>query len=856
MMTETLRWATGIFMTVLLGLSNIQPAQAQTKDFNVPAQSATTGIPEFARQAGIQILVSEPLVRGKRITAVTGPYTVEEALKMLLKGTGLIATSKDGATYTLAVPQAPNLLNSTGSAGSTSSAAEVQSGAAIRVAANDERSAGGLTEIVVTAQKREERLQDVPVPVTVISAQTLLANNQLRIQDFSTSVPGLTVTPQASFSYQSLAIRGITTGVGSNPSVGVVVDDVPYGSSTSVGGGGGTPVPDIDPNDLAQVEVLRGPQGTLYGASSLGGLMKFVTVDPSTDGFSGRVEAGTSGVYHGAELGYNFRAAVNVPLSETWALRASAFTREDPGYIDNVETGQTGVNKTDVSGGRVSALWKPSENLSLHLSALFQEYKGDGFSDVDQSINGFVGPVLGNLQQYYLRGTGAFDRKVQAYSATLKAKLGSADLTAISGFNINQYSDSYDTTYFFGPFTQFGGPGTSFNGFGVPGTAAPENNKTDKFSQEVRLSMPIGSQVDWLFGSFYTHEASHYVQSLNAEDAATGAIVGQDLNINFAPTFAEYAAFTDLTFHVTDRFDVQLGGRESHIRQTYSEVDSGPIVPYFYGVPSPHVIPPLDANANAFTYLVTPEFKVSSDLMVYARLASGYRAGGVNIAAGAAGVPIQYQPDKTQNYEIGIKGDFIDHRLSIDASLYRINWKNIQFFEIANGFGFTTNGSAAKSQGIELSVQARPVTGLTIGGWVAWDDAVLTQAFPTGSTAYGVAGDRLPYSSRFSGNLSVDQEFPLWREVTGFVGSSVSYVGDRVGEFSGAPPPPGRQDLPAYARTDVRAGAKYDSWTINLFVNNVADQRGLLSGGINTSPAFAFIYIQPRTAGLSVAKTF
>jgi hypothetical protein len=148
------------------------------------------------------------------------------------------------------------------------------------------------------------------------------------------------------------------------------------------------------------------------------------------------------------------------------------------------------------------------------------------------------------------------------------------------------------------------------------------------------------------------------------------------------------------------------------------------------------------------------------------------------------------------------------------------------------------------------------VTGLTIGGWVAWDDAVLTQAFPTGSTAYGVPGDRLPYSSRFSGNLSVDQEFPLANHVTGFVGSTVSYVGDRVGEFAAVAPPPGRQDLPAYARTDVRAGARYDSWTINFYVNNVADKRGLLSGGLNTSPSFAFIYIQPRTAGLSLTKTF
>src|SRR5206468_3611738 len=149
---------------------------------------------------------------------------------------------------------------------------------------------------------------------------------------------------------------------------GILVDDVPYGSSTA--NGGGPLAPDIDPSDLSQVEVLRGSQGTLYGASSMGGLIKFVTIDPSTDAVSGRVQIGATDVYNGNKLGYTVRGAINVPLTSDFAIRASAFTRSDAGYIDDVRLHVDGVNKNRVDGGRLSALWKPSSTFSIALSAL------------------------------------------------------------------------------------------------------------------------------------------------------------------------------------------------------------------------------------------------------------------------------------------------------------------------------------------------------------------------------------------------------------------------------------------------------------------------------------------------------
>jgi len=172
---------------------------------------------------------------------------------------------------------------------------------------------------------------------------------------------------------------------------------------------------------------------------------------------------------------------------------------------------------------------------------------------------------------------------------------------------------------------------------------------------------------------------------------------------------------------------------------------------------------------------------------------------------------------------------------------------------VGNGITYGANGGRAKSQGVEFSVESRPLQGLTVSAWVALNDAVLTENFPANSTAYGVRGDRLPNSSRFTGTLSFEQAFGLTSKATGFVGGSTSYVSDSVGQFTGTPQ---RQIYPAYARTDLRAGVRFNSWTGTLFVNNATDKRAALTGGLGTIFPNLFQYIQPRTLGLSVSTTF
>jgi iron complex outermembrane receptor protein len=273
-------------------------------------------------------------------------------------------------------------------------------------------------------------------------------------------------------------------------------------------------------------------------------------------------------------------------------------------------------------------------------------------------------------------------------------------------------------------------------------------------------------------------------------------------------------------------------------------------------VPSPLLPPNKEVNNSAFTYLLTPEFKFSPDFMVYARVASGYRPGGANSNTKTYQIP-GYAPDTTHNYELGAKGDFLEHRLSLDASVYYIDWKDIQITAVnpACHCGILENAGNAKSEGIELSLDAKPFENFKVSGWISLNDAVLTQAFPSASGVSTASGDRLPYAARFSGDIAVDESIPFGANgAFAFVGGNLSYIGDRVGIFQ---PTPTRANLPAYAVTTIHAGVNYSSWKANLFMNNVFDRRGVVDNGMDTNSGVQGIwYIRPRTVGVLLTKTF
>jgi len=846
--------------------------QAQSlTPFDLPAQALSESLHAVGKLTDINILVDLKMVGDLQAPAVKADLTADQAITRLLNGTGIkhrfidahtVVLSKDNGTEKAAAAADGSAANTRAADGNTASLVLSRSGEGENSQTSDDarnrfrlaqatqggfaettsvegneqtsqKRAVALEEVVVTAEKREERLSDTPIPVTVIDTEQLAERSQVLLRDYYASVPGLTLSP-GTIGSQTLAIRGITTGRFTIPTVGVLIDD----SSSMSAIQGPNQVPDIDPGDLARIEVLRGPQGTLYGANAMGGLLKFVTKDPSPDEYSGRIEAGTSSVFNGAQPGYNFRGSANIPLSPTAALRVSAFTRQDPGYVDDPAHNIVGLNEAEAYGGRLSFLWKPTSDFSAKLSALYQHYKAGGTSEVYQL------PGLGDLQQTTVPGSGAYKREVELYSATLNYKHAGADFTSVTSYLINKSDTGTDYSAFYSDVAQ--------QYFGVSGFETFAHYKLHKVSQELRVTLPLGSKFDWLLGGFFTHESVPGDITDQAANADTGQVVGVGDQYKAPGTYRELSAFTDLTFHLTDRLDLQVGGRESSFTRTASNTTTGPTTLAVYGGPPPLVNIYPDIKANSVTYLLTPSFKISPDVLLYARLASGFRPGGPNFPS--PGVPTEFNSDKTRNYEIGLKGDFLNRTLSIDTSLYHIAWNNIQINLVTpDGLSYTSNGGDAKSDGVEVSVISRPLTGLTIGGWFDYDDAVLTQAFPASSTSYGHSGDPLPLSSRYSGNLSLDQRVSLSTRVTGFFGATASYVGDRTGVFTRTAL---RQAYPAYTKTDLRAGVECDSWTVNFYVNNVTDTRGELNGGRGYYLPYAFIYITPRTVGVSIAKSF
>jgi iron complex outermembrane receptor protein len=816
-------------------------ARIQTFDLSIPRQQLDAALSELSRLTGLQIArMSDEGPKVGDVGPLRGEFDVKTALTTLLQDTGLKYEFVSERLVRVVSVQANEPTQPAPASAPAGGMANTTNVANASVAAD--QGAVALQEVVVTAQKRSERLQDVPVSVTAIDAGELTNRNALQLKDYLNEVPGASVGDLASGRTQ-VVIRGISTGWGNNPTTGFTIDDVPFGSSSSVGFGD-VLVPDLDPADLERVEVLRGPQGTLYGASSMGGLVKFVTADPRMDSVGGQVEVDGSSVEHGDE-GYGARGSVSIPvLPGELAIRASGFYRRDPGFIDDPRQGESDVNRGDTYGGHLTSLWHIVPAVDLRVSALLQNRSADGSATEDVLPNAV--PVYGDLTHERLPGTDGFDSKVRLYSATLTAGLGAATLTSITGYSQISSLFPQDVS---GNFSQFT-PKLYNESLSV---ADANLYQTNKFSQEIRLASSSNHQLEWLVGAFFTHEHTPVSQVVHPVDTQTGAglAVPDVISLGVDSSYTEAAGFADVTYYFTDRFDVTVGGRYSHNDQDYSEVEGGLLI-------GRTVVTLANSSGHAATYLFTPRFRISDSLMAYARIASGYRPGGPNPGA-VTGIPATYGADRTVNYELGLKGDAFDRRFTFDADVFSINWTNIEIREVDvnNGVSYFGNAGEAVSRGLELSLQALPATGLTLGGNLAYTDAYLTTAGPPG--IYAPEGTRLPNSSKWSANVSAQQEVPLVGSISGFGSVRVNYTGDRLAEFQTTAPVP-RFVMPSYTTVDLQLGAKAKLWTASIFLHNLTDRRGILDANAENSVTGVGAYyasvIQPRTVGLSFTQKF
>lgn len=708
------------------------------------------------------------------------------------------------------------------------------------------RQAANLPAIVVTANKRTEKLQDVPMAVSAVSGDDLKRAGANSFADYATQVPGLNVISTSEGQTQ-LVLRGITSGSGqANSAVSTYINDAPYGSST-VYAGGGLLTPDLDPADLERIEVLRGPQGTLYGANSLGGLVKFVTVPPDATRAFGYVSAGYSSVKGGGS-GFNERAMFNLPLiADVLALRINAYDRKDPGYIDNVATGQSKVNEATVRGGRAEMRWTPTDKVSVSLSALAQNLSSEGLAntgvDVDPST---LRPLYGYQKQSRAAGTGLFKIKYRLYDASVNADFGWAKLVSSSSYSTQKVNTDQDVTAAYGPVLN--------PAFGLDngGYSITDPITLGKFTQDLRLQSPEDQMLEWRVGVFYTRESTTNQQLVNGFDASTGAPL--DLPplgaINVGPgIFKEWAAYADLTWHVTSQLSILVGGRYSKDKTTFTQTGSGLLVGDIGFTTK--------SKDNPTTFLFNPSFKFNDDVMAYIRVASGFRPGGPNVGVPPGlGAPVSFGPDKLTSYELGLKSTLLDQRMSFDADVFYIDWSHIQLTSTAGGFSFLGNGGKAKSQGVEASWKYSPARGLVISANASYTDAALTADTPAG--LFGDNGDRLPWVPKWNATVGLDYDFPLGGGWSGSAGATYHYVGERETDFLPVPGP--RLTAPSYHGIDVHAGSYFGPWSIQAYVKNLTNERGITSLTSETidpqgSP-FAASYVPPRTVGVNVTYDF
>jgi len=732
-----------------------------------------------------------------------------------------------------------------------------------------------LDRVMVTATKRPEALADIPQSITVLGEAELERQQADNLQDYLALIPGLSLEGSTR-GVSRITLRGINTG-GVASTVGVYVDDVPFGSSSGLANGA-ILAGDFDTFDVARIEVLRGPQGTLYGASSLGGVLKFVTNEPSTEGFEARGKAGFESV-EGGGLGNSFAGLVNIPLSDRAAIRASAFYRFDDGFIDTIGNNPIAsatdpsvnivqgtrvaddINELKTFGGRVSGLFKPSDTFSVQLTALFQNIESaasDAFDADPATLNPLYAGRGHDLvaSQYHPEFS---DIEYRVYSGTIDWDLGFASLQSTSSYSTFERDSRIDQALALGPTATFYFGDAETRPLSV---ITNQTTGTKKFTQELRLSSPADDHFEWLVGGYYTHEKSaidpqdFFAVEAGTETIATG--VPRLIEVFLDSTYEEYAAFASATWYISPRFSIAFGGRASQNEQVATQLIDQTAFPFG----TRDAFEDADSSENVFTYSFAPRFELNDDASVYARVATGYRPGGPNVLPPGADptTPATYDADSLTSYEVGLKADWIDRRFGLDVAAYYLDWKDIQLFALVNDVGINANGGTAVSKGVEFTATARPTSNLHFALNGAYTDAYLTQE--TDAIVGGLEGDPLPYVPDWSLSLSGDYEWPVLDNATAYVGGTFSTTGDRTADFGIRTPAPESRirEVPSYESIDLRAGIEFGRWSLEAYVRNLTDERGITSlvgdGTLLPNDAIGVAVIRPRTIGLTIGASF
>lgn len=770
---------------------------------------------------------------------------------------------------------------------------------------------GGVETIIVTASKREENLQKVPISVVALSTETL---DNLAVQDFDDYARYL-----PSLSYQTLGpgfsnvyFRGVASGENANhsaqlPSVGTYLDEQPI---TTIQG-----ALDIHVYDVARIEALAGPQGTLYGASSQAGTVRIITNKPDTASTYGSIDLEINSVTHGGQGGVA-EGFVNLPISSNAAIRVVGWYDRDAGYIDNVPgtrvfptlapdgdiPGTNTVsnaafvekdyNDVETYGGRAALRIELDDDWTVTPTVMGQIQKADGSFAYELA--------RGKLETVQYNPEGSRDRWIQA-ALTVEGKIGSFDVTYAGAYlkrKTETQSDYSDYAYYYDALFGYGAYYVDNAGNPLSNQRVAGIDRYTKQSHELRLSWQ-GGPARFVGGLFYqrqTHNIEQnyvidgFADALSFSGAGTNGLgvdyvdIGKPDNIWLTKQYRvdrDYAAFGELTVDITGKLSAIMGARLYRYDNSlvgffgYAEGFSGStgIAGCFAG-PIVKGSPCTNLNKRVrdtdFIHKLNLTYKFTDDALIYATTSRGFRPGGIN----RRGTLPPYAADFIDNYEIGWKTSLLDRRLRWNGAVYLLDWSDIQFSYLgANGLTEIRNAGDARIKGVETEIVAVPVDGLTLTLSGAYNDAKLrtnycrvadpsfTCADPPGNFIQAARGTRLPITAKFKGNAQARYEWSLSEAIEASLQGTLVYQSNTFLDLRDVERAIlGRQ--PGYATADFSAGLKWDNGlSAELYVRNAFDKLGNVFRGtqcaVQTCGDVIYAYPnQPRTIGLKLGKRF
>jgi len=713
-----------------------------------------------------------------------------------------------------------------------------------------------LAEIVVTATKRNERLQDVPVSIIAETGIELEHRGATQLQDIINNTPGLNNPGSGGGNSTNLTIRGVTTGTDlglKQSTVALLYDDMPI---DPVGQGGGAS--NLRVVDIERVEVLRGPQGTLFGSGSLAGAIRYITNKPDLSQFSGSMEITGAETKTGAPS-FSGYAVLNAPIIDNQlGIRLVAYDYDDGGWIANLLTGQANSNPTKTDGARLAIAAKPNDQFSANLTLTYQDSKDYNGADagslaVKPPGTGFSGQVTDGINDYII------ELKSTIAALTLQYDWDSLTFTSVSTYH-DRKSNLYGTDSYFVPLTALiatGGaniiPGITKDNSGIDGNI---------YTQELRLASHGEGNFKWTAGLFFLHASQGGGQEARSD--AIIPIIGSDNIVDLIYHFGqqEVAAFGEATYTFADKWDLTGGARVSHYMVS-AQIDTGGYVPVFSILPSDYAHTDFHDLGTPVDPRVSLAYRLDPNLTLYTQVARGYRVGGVNLTSDVGGrnTPPSYAPDSLWNYEIGAKGRMFDGRLTYSTDFYYIDWKNIQV-SLQNQLGnYTGNASEARNYGVEFQVDAKPVSWLLLGAAFQLSKNEISKNDPTVSRpATGLVGvqdgDVLPAAPEAQASTYAEVDFPV-AGYQGYVRATASYLGDEWTDFEH-----NGTKFGGFAQESVRAGVNFGSYEAVLFVNNLSNSQGA-TGALDAQLAGPVIInnqelfrIRPRTVGVTLRAKF